>query len=85
MIGEALSKEHAIPYDLWGLLYDDWAPSFEKDGLSVFILGFDKRGPDNRRKRIYLSALTADLYPDVRGESKTFFDQLLEEKNAGKP
>jgi hypothetical protein len=53
MIGEALSKEHAIPYDLWGLLYDDWAPSFEKDGLSVFILGLDKPGPDNRRKRVY--------------------------------
>jgi hypothetical protein len=86
MIGEALSKEHAIPYDLWGLLYDDWAPSFEKDGLSVFILGFDKRGPDNRRKRIYLSALTSDLYlPMYAGKVKTFFDQLLEEENAGKP
>ena len=30
---------------------------------SVFILGLSGRGPDNRRKRIYLSALTADLYP----------------------
>jgi hypothetical protein len=86
MIGEALSKEHAIPYDLWGLLYDDWAPSFEKDGLSVFILGLDKRGPDNRRKRIYLSALTSDLYrPMYAGKVRTFFDQLLEEENAGKP
>ena len=46
MIGEAFSKQYAIPYDLWGLLYDDWAPSFEKDGLSVFILGLDKRGPE---------------------------------------
>jgi hypothetical protein len=82
MIGEALSKEHAIPYDL----YDDWAPSFEKDGLSVFILGLDKRGPENRRKRIYLSALTSDLYrPTYARKVRTFFDQLLEEKNAGKP
>jgi len=86
MIGEALSKEHAIPYDLWGLLYDDWAPSFEKDGLSVFILGLDKRGPDNRRKRVYLSALTADLYqPMYAGKVRAFFDQLLDERNAGKP
>ena len=85
MIGEAFSKQYAIPYDLWGLLYDDWAPSFEKDGLSVFILGLDKRGPDNRRKRIYFSALTADLYPMYAGKVRAFFDKLLDERNAGKP
>jgi hypothetical protein len=86
MIGEAFSKEYALPYDLWGLLYDDWAPSFEKDGLSVFILGLDKRGPDNRRKRIYLSALTADLYqPMYADKVKGFFDELLSPQNAGKP
>ena len=85
MIGEAFSKQYAIPYDLWGLLYDDWAPSFEKDGLSVFILGLDKRGPDNRRKRIYFSALTAELYPMYAGKVRAFFDKLLDEKNAGKP
>jgi hypothetical protein len=86
MIGEALSKEYALPYDLWGLLYDDWAPSFEEDGLSVFIQGLDKRGPDNRRKRIYLSALTADLYqPMYADKVRAFFDQLLSPQNAGKP
>ncbi|MDR3424014.1 MAG: hypothetical protein P4M13_02900, partial [Alphaproteobacteria bacterium] len=85
MIGEAFSKQYAIPHDLWGLLYDGWAPSFEKDGLSVFILGLDKRGPDNRRKRIYMSALTADLYPKYAGKVRAFFDQLFDEKNAGKP
>ena len=25
LIGRAFSKEYALPYDLWGLLYDDWA------------------------------------------------------------
>ena len=85
MIGQAFSKQYAIPSVLWGLLYEDWAPSFEKDGLSVFILGLDKRGPDNRRKRIYISALTADLYPMYAGKVRAFFDQLLDEKNAGKP
>ncbi len=86
MIGEAFSKEYALPYHLWGLLYDDWAPSFEKDGLSVFILGLDKRGPENRRKRIYMSALTADLYEPMYSEKvRTFFDGLLAGENAGKP
>ncbi len=85
MIGEALSKQHALPYDLWGLLYDDWEPSYEKDGLSVFILGLDKRGPDNRRKRIYMSALTADLYPMYAEKVRAFFGQLLGQQNAGKP
>ncbi len=86
MIGEALSKEYALPYDLWGLLFDDWAPSFEKDGLSVFILGLDKRGPENRRKRIYISALTADLYgPMYSGKVRAFFDKLFDKQNAGRP
>jgi hypothetical protein len=85
MIGEALSKQYAIPYDLWGLLYDDWEPAFEKDGLSVFILGLSGRGPDNRRKRIYLSALTADLYPLYADKTRAFFDRLLASRNAGKP
>ena len=86
MIGEAFSKEYALPYDLWGLLYDDWAPNFEKDGLSVFIQGLDKRGPDNRRKRIYISAVTGDLYePMYSDKVRAFFDKLFDNQNAGKP
>ena len=85
LIGRAFSKEYALPYDLWGLLYDDWAPNYEADGLSVFIQGLDKRGPDNRRKRIYISALTADLYPMYADKVRAFFDQLFAEQHAGKP
>ena len=85
MIGEALSKQYALPYELWGLLYDDWEPSYEKDGLSVFILGLDKRGPDNRRKRFYMSALTADLYPMYADKIRAFFGRLFSKENAGKP
>ena len=85
MIGPAFSKQFALPYDLWGLLYDDWAPCFEKDGLSVFILGLDKRGPDNRRKRIYISALTGDLYPMYADKVRGFFGALFSPQNAGKP
>jgi hypothetical protein len=86
VIGEALSKQYALPYELWGLLYDDWEPSYEKDGDSIFVLGLDNRGPDNRRKRIYMSALTGDLYqPIYQGKVRTFFDKLFDPQNAGKP
>ena len=61
------------------------APNFEEDGLSVFIQGLDKRGPDNRRKRIYISALTVDLYPMYADKVRAFFDGLFVEQNAGKP
>ncbi len=85
MIEETLSKESAIPYDLWGLLYDGWAPNPE-EGTSVFLQGLDKRGPDNRRKRIYLSALTPDLYrPMYADKISRFLDRLFDDKNAGKP
>ena len=85
MIDETLSKENALPYDLWGMLYDDWAPNPE-EGLTVFLQGLEKRGPENRRKRIYISALTPDLYRTMYAEKVAkFFDRLLDEKNAGKP
>ena len=85
MIDETLSKENALPYDLWGMLYDDWGPNPE-EGLTVFLQGLEKRGPDNRRKRIYISALTPDLYKTMYAEKVArFFDRLLDEKNAGKP
>ena len=55
------SKENALPYDLWGLITRDWRPTPE-DGVTVFLQGLQKRGPDNLRKRIYFSAVTPDLY-----------------------
>ena len=67
------------------MLYDDWGPNPE-EGLTVFLQGLEKRGPDNRRKRIYISALTPDLYKTMYAEKVArFFDRLLDEKNAGKP
>lgn len=83
---ERFNKENALPYYLWGLLYDNWEPNKEEDGLSVFIQGYKNRGDDNRRKRIYYSALTPDLYRPMYGDKVVkFFDQLFDEKNAGKP
>jgi hypothetical protein len=77
MIDETLSKENALPYDLWGMLYDDWGPNLE-EGLTVFLQGLEKRGPDNRRKLVYISALTPDLYKTMYAEKVArFFDRLL--------
>jgi hypothetical protein len=85
MIDVSLSKENALPNDLWGLLSESWKPAPE-DGVTVFLQGLEKRGPDNRRKRIYMSAVTPDLYRTKYGEKVTqFFDKLLNEKNAGRP
>lgn len=83
---EKFTKENALPYFLWGMLYDDWKPNLEEDGLSVFIQGYENRGDYNRRKRIYYSALTPDLYRPMYGDKITaFFEQLFAPKNANKP
>ena len=60
------SKENALPYDLWGLITRDWRPTPE-GGVTVFLQGLEKRGPDNLRKRIYFSAVTPDLYKPMYG------------------
>src|SRR5882672_5538520 len=51
MIDLALSKEKAIDAHMWGLVYDGWAPNPEEEGVSVFIRGYEQRGPNNERKR----------------------------------
>jgi hypothetical protein len=85
MIDVKFTKENALPYDLWGLLSETWKPA-PQDGVTVFLQGLEKRGPDNRRKRIYMSALTPDLYRPMYGDKITqFFDKLLDVSNAGKP
>ena len=83
---EKFNKEDALPYYLWGLLYENWQPTKEEDGLSVFIQGYENRGADNLRKKIYYSALTPDLYRPMYGEKVVnFFDRLLDQNNTGKP
>jgi cytochrome P450 len=85
MIDVKFTKENALPYDLWGLLSDTWKPAPEL-GVTVFLQGLEKRGPDNRRKRIYMTALTPDLYRPMYGDKVVaFFDRLLDDSNAGKP
>jgi hypothetical protein len=85
MIGVEFSKENALPYDLWGLITRDWRPTPE-EGVTVFLQGLDKRGPDNLRKRIYFSGVTPDLYkPMYSPKVVAFFDKLMDRQFAGKP
>jgi cytochrome P450 len=85
LIGVEFTKQEALPYDLWGLLSESWRPAPE-DGVTVFLQGLEKRGPDNRRKRIYMAALTPDLYHPMYGEKVVqFFDKLLDASNSNKP
>jgi cytochrome P450 len=85
MIDVTLSKENALPNDLWGMLSETWRPNPEQ-GVTVFLQALEKRGSDNRRKRIYMSAVTPDLYRPMYSEKVTqFFANLLDAKNAGKP
>jgi hypothetical protein len=80
-----LTKENALPYDLWGLISESWKPSPE-NGVTVFLQALEKRGPENRRKRIYMSAVTPDLYrPMYSDKVAQFFDKLLDPRNEGKP
>ncbi len=50
MIDVNFSKENALPYDLWGLIYHDWKPTPE-EGVTVFLQGLEKRGDNNLRKQ----------------------------------
>lgn len=85
MIDVELTKENAIPYDLWGMLSETWGPNPD-EGVTVFLQALEKRGPDNLRKRIYMSAVTPDLYRPMYGDKvMQFFDRLLDDQNAGKP
>jgi cytochrome P450 len=85
MIDVNFSKENALPYDLWGLIYHDWRPTPE-DGVTVFLQGLEKRGDNNLRKRIYFSAMTPDLYKPMYGAKVVaFFDKILDQQFANKP
>jgi hypothetical protein len=85
MIDTTLSKENALPHDLWGLIFQDWKPTPES-GVTVFLTGLENRGDNNLRKRIYMSAVTPDLYAPVYGPKVVaFFDGLMDPKFAGAP
>ena len=85
MIDVPLTKQDAIPYDFWGMLYEDWKPT-PSDGVTVFLEGLENRGDNNLRKRIYFTGVTPDLYaPKYQAKVVAFLDELLDSKHAGKP
>src|SRR5882672_3584060 len=61
MIDLALSKEMAIDVQWLGVIYDGWEPNPTQEGISVFLKGYETRGANNERKKIYMSAVTPDL------------------------
>jgi hypothetical protein len=72
MIDLPLTKQDAIPWDFWGMLYEDWKPT-PSDGVTVFLEGLENRGDNNLRKRIYFTGVTPDLYaPKIRPRLSTF-------------
>src|SRR5258708_19789762 len=86
MMGLSLSKEAAMPARLVGMLYNNWELNMEEEGLTVFIQGYQKRGPHNERKRIYYSAVTPDLYgPMYSDKIKRFLDSLFGKQSEGHP
>jgi hypothetical protein len=85
MIDFAFSKERALPAHLLGMLYESWVPNVEEEGTTVFLQGYQKRGPNNERKKIYYSALTPDLYEMYAEKIERFLDQLFDDRNAGEP
>jgi hypothetical protein len=57
-----------------------------EDGVTVFVQALEKRGPENRKKRIFMSALTPDLYHQKYADKVgQFFDNILHPSNLGKP
>lgn len=86
MIDLKLSKQSAVSAHLFGMLYDDWKPNPEEEGTTVFLTEYDRRGPNNERKRIYYSATTPDLYAaHYSAKVNRFLDQLFDAPNEGKP
>ena len=81
MIDVNFSKQNALPFDLWGLITRDWRPTPE-EGVTVFLEGLEKRGPDNLRKRIYFTGVTPDLYkPVYSAKVVAFFDKLMDQNS----
>ena len=85
MIDQAQSKRDALYKLFWGLLYQNWVPD-ATTGSSVFLQAYDDRGRDNRRKKLFGSAMTPDLYADhYQRKIVDFFDLLFDDSHEGAP
>ena len=84
LIDVTLTKENALPNDLWGLLSKNWKPSPEK-GVTVFLQGLEKRGPENRQADLMCGGDAGSVPSASTARRGAFFDKLLSSENAGKP
>jgi len=86
MIDLTLTKEGACPVQWWGMLYEGWVPNPHEEGTTVFLTGYENRGPNNERKKIYMTATTPDLInTKYRPKIQRFYDRFLADANAGAP
>jgi cytochrome P450 len=86
MIDLTLTKQGACPVHLWGMFYEGWVPNPEEEGTTVFLTGYERRGPNNARKKIYMTATTPDLIDTkYRAKIKRFYERFLANANAGQP
>jgi hypothetical protein len=86
MIDVTLSKQSACPVQWWGMLYEGWVPRPVEEGTTVFLTGYENRGPNNARKKIYMTATTPDLIDTkYRDKIQRFYKRLLADANAGTP
>jgi hypothetical protein len=86
MIDLAFSKEKACPVQWFGMLYKNWVSNPEEEGVTVFLRGYEKRGPNNERKRIYMTATTPDLIDSkYRPKFQRFYERLFSDANANTP
>jgi len=86
MIDLALSKEKAAPINWFGMFYEGWIPNPEEEGTTVFLRGYERRGPNNERKKIYMAATTPDLIDTkYRAKIQSFYKRFLADANAGTP
>ena len=86
MIDLMLTKQGACPVQWWGMLYEGWVPNPEEEGTTVFLTGYEHRGPDNARKKIYMTATTPDLIDTkYRAKIRRFYERFLADANAGRP
>ena len=85
MIDLPLTKQDAIPYDFWGMLYEDWKPT-PSDGVTVFLEGLRHRGAIICAGTSICGSVARPLRSEVSGQGCRIFRQAsLRDKHANKP
>ena len=85
MIDVNFSKENALPYDLWGLIYHDWRAD-PRGGRDGFSSGSRKTRRQQPSQENLLFGVTPDLYKPMYGAKVVaFFDKVLDQQFANKP